>query len=246
MIKNLFRISSTPGKTLLWLLLKKDLSSIGGDLGVDLAGGNMLNKFFFKTKRYISVDINQIKLSEGLEKYPDAIAVNETIQNYLLKTTNKPNLLVCVQTFGTNMFFEHKEIFEVIKNMTKSLNFDGSMIFNVGGSSPDGQNFGNVDLEELKNKLSPLLKAQFHNVNFRYYGAMHYRFKNPRWKVTEDGMMRTEKKNLKGNGILKKAKGFLKSISILGLAFTMYIFPPLRHAFGKQKKYLYCFCYRKL
>ena len=51
------------------------------------------------------------------------------------------------------------------------------MIFNVGGSSPDGQNFGNVDLEELKNKLSPLLKAQFHNVNFRYYGAMHYRFK---------------------------------------------------------------------
>jgi hypothetical protein len=246
MVKNLFRISSTPGKTLLWLMLKKDLSSIDGELGVDLAGGNMLNKFFFKTKRYISVDINQIKLSEGLEKYPDAIAVNETIQNYLLKTTDKPNLLVCVQTFGTNMFFEHKETFEVIKNMTKSLSFDGSMIFNVGGSSQDGQNFGNVDLEKLKNKLLPLLKTQFHNVNFRYYGAMHYRFKNPRWKFTEDGMMRTEKKTFKGNGILNKAKSFLKSISILSLAYTMYIFPPLRHAFGKKKKYLYCFCYRKL
>lgn len=246
MFKNLFRISSTPGKTLLWLLLKKDLSRIDGDLGVDLAGGNMLNKFFFKTKRYISVDINQIKLSEGVKKYSDAIAVNETIQNYLLKTTDKPNLLVCVQTFGTNMFFEHEEIFEVIKNMSKSLSSDGSMIFNVGGASSDGQNFGNVDLEELKGKLLPLLKTQFQNVHFRYYGAMHYRFKNPRWKVTEDGMTRTEKKNLKSNRILDKVRGFLKSIFILSLAFIMYIFPPLRHAFGKKKKYLYCFCYRKL
>ena len=85
MIKNLFRISSTPGKTLLWLLLKKDLTSVKGDLGVDLAGGSMLNKCFFKTKRYVSVDINQIKLSEGMEVYPDAIAVNETIQKVVLK-----------------------------------------------------------------------------------------------------------------------------------------------------------------
>ena len=246
MVKNLFRISSTPGKTLLWLLLKKDLTSVEGDLGVDLAGGNMLNKCFFKTKKYVSVDINQIKLSEGLVKYPDAITVNETIQNYLSKITNKPNLLVCVQTFGTNMFFEHKEVFEVIKNMSKSLSFDGSMIFNVGGSSMDGQNFGDVDLEELKNKLLPLLKAQFQNVNFRFYGAMHYRFKHPRWKFTEDGMTRTENKTLNNVGVLKKAKNFIKSIFILSLACTMYLLPPLRHAFGKKKKYLYCFCSRKL
>ena len=246
MVKNLFRISSTPGKTLLWLLLKKDLSSVKGDLGVDLAGGNMLNKCFFKTKKYVSVDINQIKLSEGLAKYPDAITVNETIQNYLLKLTSKPNLLVCVQTFGTNMFFAHEEVFEVIKNMSKSLSFDGSMIFNVGGSSLDGQNFGDINLEELKTKLLPLLKTQFKNVNFRFYGAMHYRFKHPRWKRTEDGMIKVEKKTLNNVGVLKKARNFIESIFILGLAYTMYFLPPLRTAFGRKKKYLYCFCSSKL
>ena len=85
MIKGLFRISSTSGKTLLWLLLKKDLANVKGELGVDLAGGNMLNKSFFKTKRYVSVDINQIKLSEGLETYPDATAVHDTVQNLSFK-----------------------------------------------------------------------------------------------------------------------------------------------------------------
>tara|TARA_B110000037_G_C17002942_1_gene458012 strand:+ start:182 stop:910 length:729 start_codon:yes stop_codon:yes gene_type:complete len=239
MIKNLFRISSTPGKTLLWLLLKKDLTSVKGDLGVDLAGGSMLNKCFFKTKRYVSVDINQIKLSEGMEVYPDAIAVNETIQNYLSGTTEKPNLLVCVQTFGTNMFFEHQETVEVIKNMSKTLGFDGSMTFNVGS-------FGDVDLEELKNKLSPFLKAQFQNVNFRFYGAMHKRVKLPRWKFTEDGIIRVENKTLNKIGVLKKAKHLVRSIFILGLAYTMYLLPPLRTAFGKKKLYLYCFCSGKL
>ena len=61
MIKGLFRVSSTPGKTLLWLMLKNDLKNITGELGVDLAGGSMLNRPFFKTKKYVSVDINQIK-----------------------------------------------------------------------------------------------------------------------------------------------------------------------------------------
>ena len=239
MVKNLFRISSTPGKTLLWLLLKKDLTSVKGDLGVDLAGGSMLNKCFFKTRKYISVDINQIKLSEGMEVYPDAIAVNETIQNYLSGITEKPNLLVCVQTFGTNMFFEHQETLEVIKNMSKTLSFDGSMAFNVGS-------FGDVDVEELKNKLSPFLKARFLNVNFRFYGAMHNRVKLPRWKLTEDGIIRVKNKTLNKIGVLKKAKHLVRSIFILGLAYTMYFLSPLRTAFGRKKKYLYCFCSSKL
>ena len=239
MINKLFRISSTPGKTLLWLLLKKDLTSVKGDLGVDLAGGSMLNKCFFNTKKYVSVDINQIKLSEGMEKYPDAIAVNETIQNYLSKITKKPNLLVCVQTFGTNMFFEHQETFEVIKNMSKTLSFDGSMVFNVGS-------YGDVDLEELKNKLSPLLKGQFQNINFMFYGAMHNRIKLPRWKFTKDGIVRVKKKTLNKIGVLKRIKNFIRSIFIMGLAYTMYLFPPLMTSFGKKKIYLYCFCSRKL
>ena len=83
MIGKGFRVSPKPGKTLLWIWVKKDLKSMKGRIGVDLAGGSMLNKPFFATKNYISVDINKIKLDEGLARYPDAKAFNTTIQDYL-------------------------------------------------------------------------------------------------------------------------------------------------------------------
>ena len=53
-----FRVSSKLGKTLLWLWIKRDLSAMKGELGVDLAGGSMLNRRFFRTEKYISVDTN--------------------------------------------------------------------------------------------------------------------------------------------------------------------------------------------
>ena len=53
-----FRVSSKPGKTLLWLWIKRDLSAMKGELGVDLAGVSMLNRRFFRTEKYISVDTN--------------------------------------------------------------------------------------------------------------------------------------------------------------------------------------------
>ena len=74
---------------------------------------------------------------------------------YLSRTVEKPDLLVCVQTFGTNMFFEHQETIKVIKNMSKTLRVGGSMAFNVGIIE------GDFDLEELKSYLSPFLKARF-------------------------------------------------------------------------------------
>ena len=62
------RIGSTSAKTLLWMWIKKDLSKKKGETGVDLAGGSMLNKRFFKTNKYICVDINQIDLDIGKKK----------------------------------------------------------------------------------------------------------------------------------------------------------------------------------
>ena len=182
MLSKFLRISSIPGRTLLWLFLKKDLKNLKGQLGVDLAGGSMLNKRFFKTKKYFSVDINQIKLAEGLKTFPDAVAVNDTIQNFLSTTHEKPDLFICVQTLGTNMFFDSKETIQIIKNMTKVLKKDGSMAFNVGI-------FGNIDLNELQKDLSSFLNSNFKNVDFKFYGAFHKRSNSqPRWKLTDEGM----------------------------------------------------------
>ena len=43
------RVGVTASKTLLFLWLKNDLKSIDGELGIDLAGGSMMNKKFFIT-----------------------------------------------------------------------------------------------------------------------------------------------------------------------------------------------------
>ena len=138
LIKNFYRshrLSKTPGKTLLWIWLKKDLSNVRGHLGIDLAGGSMANKRFFLVKNYICVDIDQKKLDSGKNKYPDAVAINSKIQDFMKNENNKkPDVLVCVQTMGTNLLFEHNETLKVIELMYNYLNHGGTMIFNIGSS----------------------------------------------------------------------------------------------------------------
>ena len=116
------RIGGSAGKTLLWIWVKKDLPKIKGDLGLDLAGGAMGNKHFFSTKKYVCVDINLKDLERGKNKYPDAIIVNSRIQEYMKdEHQNKPDVLVCFQTMGTNAFFEHDESFEISSDDGKKL-----------------------------------------------------------------------------------------------------------------------------
>ena len=130
---NSIRIGGSPGKTLLFMWIKNDLKNIQSQISVDLAGGSMENKRFFSTDKYICVDINQSKLDKGKKVNPDAIIINSKIQDFMKNDYQKKiDLLVCVQTMGTNMFFEHDETFQTIKQMYYFLEQGGSMIFNVG------------------------------------------------------------------------------------------------------------------
>ena len=54
------------------------------------------------------------------------------MQEYLKNDNQeKPDVLVCFQTMGTNEFFEHDESLDVIKSMYNFLKPGGSMIFNI-------------------------------------------------------------------------------------------------------------------
>ena len=85
------------------------MPKIKGKLGVDLAGGTMGNKHFFNRK-ILCVDIDQ-KDEIGKSNNPDAIIINSRMQEYLKDDNQeKPNVLVCFQTMGTNAFLSTTKV----------------------------------------------------------------------------------------------------------------------------------------
>lgn len=165
------RIGLSAGKTLLWIWIKNDLSKIKGEIGIDLAGGRMFNKRFFRTKKYICVDIDQNELELGKKSNPDAIIINKRIQEFLKENhEKKPNILVCFQTMGVSKFFQHNESIEVIKSMYQCLDTGGSMLFNIAW---------NKNSDKLEKELSTFFDKKFETVSFKFYGAFHKTVKKP-------------------------------------------------------------------
>lgn len=211
------RFSGSAGKILLWIWVKKDLPKIKGELGVDLAGGSMLTKRFFSTKKYICVDIDQAELDKGKKIYPEAITINSRIQEFLKDTKQiNPDVLVCFQTMGTNPKFEHnhinrqyEETLEVVRSMYYFLKPGGSMIFNIC----DTKNIG-----EIKKKLSLFFDQKFNSVRYKFYGAFH---------ITKSQ---------------KRIPMFIRFMT----AYLMHLIPSFRTLFGLKKERVYFFCQKKL
>lgn len=165
------RIGPTAGKTLLYIWLKDDLKDFKGNLGIDLGGGTMQNKKFFATNKYICVDINKSELDNGLIQNPDAIAECSRMQDFMNNNQlEKADFLLCVQTMGSNASFEHKETFDVVKQMYFFLKPKGGMIFNIGSSD--------TNLKKLTKQINEFLNGKFESINFKNYGAFHKTSKN--------------------------------------------------------------------
>ena len=204
------RIGSSVGKTLLFLWLKKDLKNLKGELGVDLAGGSMFNYKFFSTEKYICVDIDQSKLDKGKNKNPNTIAINSRLQDFMEdKNQNKADTLLCVQTMGTNQFFEHDETLKVIKLMHNFLNPGGSMIFNVGLKK---------EFNEIEKEIEIFLKGKFKYTNIKSYGALH--------KTAQKFSIQSSFKPII----------FFNFFNRILIAYLMNLLPPLRTFFGLKKK----------
>ncbi len=167
------RIGVTASKTLLFLWLKKDLRLIDGKLGIDLAGGSMMNKKFFMTKKYICVDLDKQKLDRGSSNFPDALPINDKIEDFI-KTykQEKPDLLICIQTMGINNKFDHSHTLIVIKMIYDLLKPGGSMVFNVG-------NIG-VNLSLIEKELNKLFKRKFKSIKILSYGFMDKTIEKPK------------------------------------------------------------------
>ena len=243
MLNKFFRISYDPGKTLLYLWLKNFLKKTKGKLGVDLAGGSMLNKRFFFTKEYICVDINQIKLEQGKIKNQDAQIINLNIKEYLLNIKDKPDIIVCVQTMGTNGFFNHQETLEVIKLMYDVLQKGGSMVFNIGSNG--------IDINDMEKQLSKFFKNKFEKVDKSFYGIFRSANTPVRWNI-KNGVVNKNRQDFKNhkdfflNIKLSLISQRLINLFSLLFAFMMNYCKPLRTLFGTNKQKLYISCRNKL
>lgn len=162
-----YRVGSSAGKTLLWLWLREDLLSAEGEIGVDLACGPMLNRPWFSTTTYIGVDIDKEGLDSGSARYPEAIVENIRLQEFLRKERfGKADVLVCLQTLGTNQRFEHDETLLVVKLMADHVKAGGSLFFNVGSKAGD--------LRRLKAEIISLIIMDFKTVDVKSYGSFHH------------------------------------------------------------------------
>ena len=170
------RIAPTTGKTLLYMWIREDLKNFKGDLGVDLGGGTMQNKKYFATKKYVCVDSTKSELDKGLAENPGAIAINMKLQDYMKNNLKeKTDFILCVQTMGSNYYFQHNETLEVIKQMYFFLKSGGSMIFNIGETEKD--------LIELKNQIIEFLNGKFKSLDVRDYGDFDITSKKPNHPV---------------------------------------------------------------
>ena len=170
------RIAPTSGKTLLYIWIKEDLKNFKGDLGVDFGGGTMQNKKYFATKKYVCVDSTKSELDKGLIENPDAIAVNMKMQDYMKKNLKeKADFLLCVQTMGSNHYFQHNETFETIKQMYLFLKPARNRVFNIG--------ITDKSLNELKDQIVEFFNKKFQSLDVRDYGDFDIAPKKPSWPV---------------------------------------------------------------
>ena len=125
------RISSRPEKTLLWMWLKRDMEKIGGEVGIDLAGGKMHNYGLFKTQKYICIDADRQRIERN-KRIAGIECINCRIQDL---EGIYGDVILCVQTYGINKYFEDEDTFLCIDKMVEMCRRGGTVVFNVGGRS---------------------------------------------------------------------------------------------------------------
>lgn len=127
-----FRLSSRPGRQFLNFVLLRELKkSEGKEIGVDIGCGEMVNYELFRTKKYIGIEIDQLRLDKGVERYPFAEAVKASIFD---KPETFGDFVLCIQVFN-NKHFDNSKTEVAVSNLCNSVKQGGDLVFNIGKKS---------------------------------------------------------------------------------------------------------------
>jgi hypothetical protein len=152
------RYSGKPSKQLLWLFLARDMpASAGAEDGMDVGCGPMRNRPFFRSRRYIGVDIDAARLSAGRRRYQGSLAVASRVQD---DCGLRADFVLCVQMF-VNKHFPVESTVDAARSLASMTNAGGTLIFNISR-----RNFG------YEKDIDRLLAEAFGRVRKIKYGAL--------------------------------------------------------------------------
>lgn len=153
-----FRYSGRPSKQLLWYWLMRDMKlSQSYEVGIDAGCGAMLNRPWFRTNKYIGIDIDEQRLIEGKAKYPEVVSIRSRLED--AKNTTG-DFILCVQVFA-NKHLDKTKTMNIVDSLVQMVSPGGVLIFNITKR--------NLPYEM---KIDAYLNQHFTRVKKRKYGAM--------------------------------------------------------------------------
>lgn len=149
------RWAKKPSRQLLWLWLERDMRNLSGETGLDAACGFMENKPFFNTQHYIGIDLDRDRVNRGMKKHPDAIG--EVLRIEDLDHRHQADVVLCVQTIGTNIHFVQANAREAVKKLVEATRHGGTLILNIGAKCS-------------QKGITEELQRSFEHIEIRRYG----------------------------------------------------------------------------
>ena len=95
-----WRVSSRPAKQLLYMWLARDMRDLSGEVGLDAGCGDMSNRRYFRTDRYIGVDADAARLKAAMDKIVDSNVEGVVARIEDLNDDYRADVVVCVQLAG--------------------------------------------------------------------------------------------------------------------------------------------------
>jgi len=141
-----------PTKTFLFKKLSENLKDIKKKIGVDFACGDGKNSIFFKTKKYIGLDLDQKMINVARKKFPQHTFNRENIV-FFNHRKYFTDLVVSTNTFEHIKPKYRRRAFENLINMIKK---NGILIIDS-------------NLDNLFSYKFKLLKKKFKNIKLIYF-----------------------------------------------------------------------------
>lgn len=166
-------ITLRPSKTFLFNLLKKRLSNLNGEIGLDAAAANLKNRYMFATNKYIGLDFDLNGLKNGLVKYQNdqkVFGLFADLSNLDGLETGSVDVIVSTNTLY-HLPFDKQPI--ATRHLCRILSPDGTLILELSNNifTPEmhktyANTFKNIEIIYYKNIISQLYERLFEDKGY--------------------------------------------------------------------------------